>query len=388
MAQATQQAQPQAAMRPFITGTREIESHLYDQSIAVDANSHVFPTYDFATDGYVAGIYLLLTTSGGANPNSTAIAFSEDGPWDALQTVQFSDVSNRPILGPMSGWELKIAIKYGGYWAGKDPQDSTLYSASAGTTGTGNFGFCLHLPIEFVHRNAMGSLTNLSNAAVFRLDVTLAPSSTIYTTAATGSGAVLPTVRLRYQQHGWMESAGRDPFGNPASPTPPAVDSVQYWERQIYNINAGAQNFRLTPFEGMVRNVIFVLRDSSATPRAGGETNWPDPLRYRYDSVIPVDRIKAVWQRYVEENYNLTAALAANPVNGKENGLYPLAYNRDFGLGPGAEQCFGYQYVSAGTALRWDGTIGSGGTGPYTLSVLFNYVNPAGGNPLALTGGK
>ncbi len=138
----------------------------------------------------------------------------------------------------------------------------------------------------------------------------------------------------------------------------------------------------------MVRNVIFILRDSSATPRAGGEAQWPDPLRFRYDSVIPVDRLKLTWQRYVEENWSFTAALAANPTNGKENGVYPLSYARDFARGVGAEQCYGYMYVSAGTALRWDGIVGSGGTGPFILTVLFNYVNPAGGNPLALTGGK
>jgi hypothetical protein len=43
-------------------------------------------------------------------------------------------------------------------------------------------------------------------------------------------------------------------------------------------------------------------------------------------------------------------------------------------------------YVSAGTALRFDGTIN--GSGSHTLVALMNYVNPAGGNALALTGGK
>lgn len=383
MAQAPANAAP-APTRPFITGTRMIESHTYVNSITLSAASAPFPTYDFQTDGYLAGIYMLVNAPI-ASGNSAAVAFAEDGPWSALQTVQFSDVSNRPILGPMSGWDLKVAIKYGGYNYHQDPQDSQNYTAVTGTGATGgSFSFCLNLPIEFVHRNAMGSLTNLSNAAVFRLDVTLAPSTSVYSTGPTA----LQSVTLTYQQYGWMESAGRDPFGNPASPTPPAVDTVQYWERQIYNLNAGAQNFRLTPFEGLVRTVIFVLRDSSATPRAGGEANWPTPLRYRYDSVIPVDRLKPIWQQMVEEQYGFTAALAANPTNGKENGLYPISYARDFGLHVGAEQSYGYQYVSAGTALRWDGIIGSGGTGPYTLEVLFNYVNPAGGNPLALTGGK
>lgn len=382
---APQQAAP-APTRPFITGTRTIETHTYDNSVQLDASSHTYPSYDFQTDGYLSGVYIILTTTGAANSTTpTAIAFAEDGPWSALQTVQFSDVSNRPILGPMSGWELKTAIKYGSYSANNDPQASQNYTASAGTGGTGAFSYTLRLPIEFVHRNAMGSLTNLSNAAVFRMDLTLAPSTSVYSTPAAGSGAVLPIVRIQLQQFGWMESSGRDPFGNPASPTPPAVDTVQYWERQIYNLNAGAQNFRLTPFEGLVRNVIFVLRGSAGT-RAAGETDWPDPLRYRYDSVIPVDRIKSVWQSMVEEQYGYTAALAANSSGGRDNGVFPISYARDFGNGPGAEQCYGYQYVSAGTALRWDGVIG--GSGAHTLTVLFNYVNPAGGNPLALTGGK
>lgn len=368
-------------MRPFIVGTREIETHTYDNSVQIDASSHTYPSYDFTTDGYLAGVYIIVSAPI-ASGNAATVAFAEDGPWSALQTIQFSDVSNRPILGPMSGWEVKEAIKYGGYYYQSDPTNSVNYSAVTGSGGTGGtFKFILHLPIEFVHRNAMGSLTNLSNAAVFRLDMTLAPSTSIYTTPPTA----LPIMRVQLQQHGWMESSGRDPFGNPASPMPPAIDSVQYWERQSYNINAGAQNFRLTPFEGHVRNVIFVLRDS-ALSRAQGEADWPDPLRFRYDSVVPVDRIKAVWQQKVEENWGYTAALAANPSNGKENGVFPISYARDFGHLPGAEQCFGYLYVSAGTALRFDGIIG--GSGAHTLIVLFNYVNPAGGNPLALTGGK
>lgn len=372
------------APRPFITGSREIESHTYDKTVTMTAGGgQPFDTYDFVTDGYVSGCYINVVATVPSD-NSAAVAYTEDGPWNALLNVQFSDVSNRPIIGPMSGWELKECIKYGGYTQSADPADSQTFSAVTGTGATGgNFSFTLHLPIEFVHRNAMGSLTNLSNAAVFRLDFTLNGGTSIYSTSPTA----LPTVRIRLQQHGWMESAGRDPFGNPAAPTPPAVDTVQYWERQTYTLSAAAQNFRFTPFEGHVRNVIFVLRGgTAATARADGQTNWPDPLRLHYDATIPIDRLKNTWQRYVEELWGYTAALGSNPVNGKENGVFPLAFNRDFANKPGAEQGYGYLYVSAGTAIRFDGTIG--GSGTQTLTVLWNYVNPAGGNPLALTGGK
>lgn len=376
--QAKNNAAQQVASRPFITGSREIETHVYDETKTLTGSTQTMPVYDLVTDGYVSGLYIEVacTTAG----NAAAVAFAADGPWNALSTVQFSDVSNRPIVGPMSGWELKEAIKFGGYTYSDDPQDSVTYSAETGAGATGgSFSFILHLPIEFVHRNAMGSLTNLSNAAVFRLEMTLAASTSIYTTAPTNAGSV----RVRVQQHGWMESAGRDPFGNPASPAPPAVDSVQYWERQTYTVNPGSQNFRFTPFEGHVRNAIFILSDA-AGDRAAGEADWPDPLRLHYDATVPVDRLKSVWKRYVEEVFGYTGALGA--VGGKENGVFPLAYNRDFGAKSGSEQCFGYMYVSAGTSIRFDGTIG--GSGSHSLTVLWNYINPAGGNALALTGGK
>lgn len=378
-------AAPQMGARPFITGTREIESHTYDKTTLLAASTQTLEPYDFVTDGYVAGLYIVV--DGTAVNVDNAVAFVEDGPWNALSTVSFSDVSNRPIIGPMSGWELKECIKFGGYTFSDDAQASAGFVATTGTGVTGGtFNFILHLPIEFVHRNAMGSLTNLSNAAVFRFEMTLNSVAGLYG-AALGTAPAPDTsvsVRIRLQQHGWMESAGRDPFGNPASPAPPAVDSVQYWERQTLTMNSGAQNVRFQPFEGHVRNLILILEDSAGS-RAQGESDWPDPLRLHYDATIPVDRYRAVWRRYVEEIFGYTAAIG-NTANGKENGVYPLAYNRDFGLKAGAEQCFGYMFVSSGTAIRFDGTIG--GTGSHTLTALWNYVNPAGGNPLALTGGK
>jgi hypothetical protein len=374
--------QPATALsRPFITGSREIETHVYDNTVAMTTSTQTLTPYDLVTDGYVSGLYILINGTVSANVTNV-VAYAEDGPWNALQTVQFSDVSNRPIVGPMSGWELKEAIKFGGYTFSDDPQASVTYSAvtGAGATG-GTFGFILHLPIEFVHRNAMGSLTNLSNAAVFRLEMTLNASTNVFTQVP----SVLPSVRVRVQQHGWMESAGRDPFGNAASPAPPAVDSVQYWERQTYTINPGAQNFRFTPFEGHVRNMLLILEDG-ASSRTQGDADWPDPLRLHYDSTVPVDRMKPVWQKYVEEVFGYTGTPAANIANGRDLGVFPLAYNRDFGQKAGSEQCFGYMYVSSGTSIRFDGTIG--GSGSHTLTALINYINPAGGNALALTGGK
>lgn len=372
-------AQAPAASRPFITGSRNIETHTYDQTVAMTGSTQTLTPYDLVTDGYVSGLWILVEATVSANVTNV-VAYAANGPWNALQTVQFSDVSNRPIVGPMSGWELKECIKYGGYSFSDDPQLSQSYTAVTGSGSTGGtFSFILHLPIEFIGRNAMGALTNLSNAAVFRLEFTLNASTNVFTVVP----SVLPSVRVRVEQQGWMESAGHDPFGNSASPAPPAVDSVQYWERQTYTVNSGSQNFRFTPFEGHVRTAILILQDASAS-RSVGETDWPDPLRLHYDATVPYDRLKAIWKREIEENYGYTAAIET--AGGKENGVYPISWALDFGLKVGAEQAYGYLYVSSGTAIRFDGTIG--GSGSHTLTILWNYINPAGGNALALTGGK
>lgn len=372
-------AAPAATARPFITGSRNIESHTYDNTVAMSGSTQTLTPYDLVTDGYVSGLWILVEATVTTNATNS-VAFNANGPWNALSTIQFSDVSNRPIVGPMSGWELKECIKFGGYSFSDDPALSQTYSAVTGTGATGgSFSFMLHLPIEFISRNAMGALTNLSNAAVFRLEFTLAASTTVFTQVP----SALPSVRVRVEQQGWMESAGSDPFGNSASPAPPAVDSVQYWERQTYTVNSGAQNFRFTPFEGHVRTMLLVLTDGSAS-RAQGESDWPDPLRLHYDATVPYDRLKTVWKREVEENYGYTAAIET--AGGKENGVYPLSWATDFGLKVGAEQAYAYLYVSSGTAIRFDGNIG--GSGSHTLTVLWNYINPAGGNALALTGGK
>lgn len=380
-----------AATRPFLTGTRPQEQHIYDNTKAMTTSSQQLPQYVVPTDGFLRGFYIQVT---GTVPstNSATVAFTENAPFNVLQSISFNDVSNRPIVGPMSGWELKTIIKFGGYTHSDDAQDSVSYTAVTGSGATGgNFSFILHLPVEFVQRNALGSLTNINAASTFNIGITLAASTDVYGTAPTA----LPNVRIVIQQESWMESNGHDPYGNPAQSNPPAVDTTQFWIRQTYTLGSGATSQQLTSFDGLVRNIIFVLQDSNGS-RVQGESDFPDPLRLKYDSVIPFDRVKAIWARQIEEDFGYTGARPTTTANAaatinpggsfRDNGVYMYPFNKDFGLKPGDEQGYGYMYVSSGTRLVFDGTIG--GSGAHTLTALINYVNPAGGNALAITGGK
>lgn len=374
------------AMRPFITGTRTIDQQNYDNTTVLTTSNQKLPTYQLDTDGYVAGMYILCQATA-VNTTASTAAFQEDGPFNVFQTVQFSDTNNKPILGPMTGHDLYIITKYGGYAFSDDAKNSNVYSVTTGTGTTGgSFTFVVRVPIQLVARTALGALENKSASAVYKLDLTL--NST--TTGAGGIYSDDPTtsvsVRTRIQQFGWMDSDQSDYMKNPADPNPPALNTVQYWDKQSLVVNAGAINQRLNTFSGLVRNFIFELRDSNGS-RTAGDADFPDPFELHYDKTVPVQRLKMVWRDQITQDFAYSNGTEATATAlARDNGTYPLAYNRDYGLKPGAESSFGYLPVTSATSLVCRGTVG--GSGSHTLNVFVNYVWPANGDPKSLTGGR
>lgn len=370
------QAAAPVALRPFLCGTQDIESHTYDKTKTLTTGTQTMDTFYVSTDGFLSDLYVIVegTTAG----NSAAVAYHSDAPWNVIQSISFNDTTNKPIRGPFTGFDLKEFIKWGGFSFVDDPaQDPANYSATTGTGATGgSFSFILQIPLQFVAREALGALPNTSNQTVYSLDITLNSISQVYSTAPTNPASV----RVRVQQRGYRESAGVDIQGNRTQETPPALGAVSYMRKFSDDISAGAQNFRLSPWEGMTRNLIFILRDSAGS-RAVGETAFPDPLRLHYDNNIPFDRIKAYWKHLMVRQFGYTAAI--DTPGGRDSGVYVLPFNTDWGLKPGQEGRYDYLPVSAGTSLRFDGVIG--GSGSHKLETLVEYVNPPGGVVKALT---
>lgn len=366
------------ASRPFIVGTREVDKSIYDQTRTTTTTTQRLDTYELDTDGFTSALYILV--EGTTAANAATVTFAADGPFNALDTVQFSDTSNKAILGPMGGHDLYEIIKYGGYCFSDDAKESPIYAATTGSGATGgSFTFVLRLPIEIVHRDALGALLNKSASAVYKLDLTLAATATIYGTPPTSA----PSVRTRIQQFGWMDPNATDIRGNQVSQAPPALNTVQFWDKQTYTVNSGAINLKLNTFSGLVRNLIFEQRDENQS-RQQGDSEFPDPFTFQYETSLPVQRIRNIWRHKIGEDFGYKNAVET--AGGRDYGVYPLPYNKDFGLKPGAESRFGYLPVSSATSLMAKGTIG--GSGANSLNVFVNYVVPANGDPRALTGGR
>lgn len=369
-------AQPVQRLRPFVAGTRRVDKSTYDETKSTTASTQDLKTYECDPNGFLGGLYLLV--EGTTAANAANVTFAADGPFNVIDTIQFNDVNNKPLLGPLGGHDLYVVNKYGGYAFIDDAKLSPTYSAVTGSGATGgSFAFCLRLPVEIVHRDGLGSLVNKSASATYDVTIRLAATATVYGTPPTAA----PSVRTRIEQFGWMDPNDVDMKGNPVAQNPPASQTTQLWSKQTYAVNAGAFNFRLNGIDSMVRNFLFQLRDS-VNSRQQGDSDWPDPFQMVYETSQPISRIRAIWRHMIAESFGYTAAVET--AGGRDYGCYPEWYNQDFSAKPGYETRLGYLPVSSATNIGVSGSIG--GSGAHTLVVLVNKIVPAGGDPMALTG--
>jgi hypothetical protein len=399
--------------RPFRVGVQEVDDIPYDQTITTTTSTVDAPTYELPSTGFLNSVWLLVTGTVASNTNTT-VNFANEGPYSAIDTIQFLDTNNQPIVGPFPGWFLKVINKWGGYAFQDDPQASNQFVVFTGASGTytaswgdpvttatsgtsnplgvapavgnaGSFQMALRIPLELVPRDALGSLPNKSASTPFKIKIRLAATATPYATAPNGT----LSVRLRMVPESYWQPATADAQGNQLQQQPPAVDTTQYWQLSDYLGNAGTFNQQLTSSTGFpLRNLLFVLEDSNNS-RFQGEADWPDPVNLQLEANILRQRPKLLWNEIMCRAYGYTAAIgtaaattgAPEAVKAKEAGLYVVPFNHDFSHKPGWETRRGYLPTTDGMRLQYRGTIG--GSGSHTLFVLTNFVAPGAGSTLA-----
>lgn len=371
-AQPTKASKQPVMRRPFVTGTRRVDRATYDQTRTQTTGTQVLNTYEADPNGFLGGFYVLVECTTAAN--AAAVAFQPNAPFSAIQSITFSDTNNKPLVGPMSGWDLYIATKYGGYAHQDDAKASAVFFATTGAGATGgSFRFLLRVPVEIVKRDALGALPNKNASATFDVSITLAASTDVYTVSPTSLGSI----RTRIQQFGWMDTNATDFMGNPVQQNPIAVQTTAYIQKQTYTLSAGAFSQRLQGIDSLLRGLTFMW--DAAGVRSTGEVDAPDPFTLQYEQSQPINRLKAVWRHMLTEMYGYTGGQGAatsitEAANTQDNGVFHEPYNLDWNLKPGGESRFGYLPASAATNLTVQGTIG--GSGLHTLGVLVNKVVP------------
>lgn len=364
------------ALRPFFTGTLDLETHTQTYTNALSAAPVPLPTFYPKTNGFLADLWIRLQATGGATAGT--LQTNNDGILGYIQSITVSDTGGQPILGPMTGEEFGMFVKWGGFSFSDDPRNSETF-AEVSTVGNGNV--TLHIPIQFVKAEPLGPLPNTNSNNAYALDITQAAASAVFS----ANPGTLPSIFIAIYQDSYRQSAGKDAQGNATVLTPPGLGAVLYARRGSNTPTSGSQDFQLSQQEGSYRALHFILKDSAGS-RTQGDADWPTPCQVYFNNDVPYDRTKDYWIRRMERDYGYTKTLtaSANPVGGRDFGTFTLPFITDGGsLQAGDEDRYKYLSVSAADTLGFRGTIG--GSGVHTLITLYNFVRPPGGNIRGLT---
>jgi hypothetical protein len=369
------QAQP--AARPFRAGVQSLEDPQYTQSYQLTTSTHDLPDYTLNGDGFLRKVWVWV--QGVTAGNSATVTFAQNGPFTAIDTIQFLDTAGRAIFGPFDGYTAMIINKFGGYFNQGDPRGDVTYTATAGSGGTGgSFNFILTIPLEIASRDGLGSLVNKNTAVPYRVKIRLAASATPYGTAPTNA----PTVTVSMTQDNWWQPESTDPKGHPLAQNPPAVNTTQFWASNNYPLSAGnVPGQQLSTGLGYpFRNLLLMLVDSTGS-RANGDTDWPNPVTFTVEKNQLFQRYQQMWKSRTGKAYDFRST-TADSAYALENGVYPIWFDDDFGLQPGDELRNGYLITRGGQNMLFTGNIG--GSGSFTLFTIVNWVAAANGDPASL----
>lgn len=372
----TGKAQTPPALRPFFPGTLDLETHTQTYNNLLSAGAINLPTFYPKTNGFLADLWIRLVATGGATAGTLQTV--NDGILGYIAGITVSDTGGQPILGPMTGHEFAMFVKWGGFSFSDDPRNSETFT-EVSTVGNGNV--TLHIPIQFVKSEPLGPLPNTNSNNAYAVDITQAAYTAVFSAPPT----TLPNIFIAIYQDSYRQSAGKDAQGNATVTTPPGLGAVLYARRNTVQTSAGAQDFQLQQQEGSYRALHFIMKDSTGS-RTVGDTDWPSPVQVYFNNDVPYDRTKDYFIRRLERDYGYTKTLtaAANPVGGRDFGVFTLPWITDGGsLQAGDEDRYKYLSVSAADTLGFRGNIG--GTGVHNLTCLYNFVRPPGGNIRGLT---
>lgn len=354
---------PPAAVNPFTRGSREtVEGAFGDRSTQmVLGSSFQQSDIDVPAFGFAANILMLVQATGGVS--AAATTKFEDAPWSVLQNVTVTDVNGRPIVGPLNGYDLYLANKWGGYSADLDLALSPIFSdVVTGAAGSGNFAFLLRIPLQVANRDALGALPNMNSASTYKLSYTIGTPAQVY--GATPPSTTLPTVRVRNYLEGWSQPETTDARGVPNAQQPPAPGTTQHWSKTTVNLAPGDQRVRLTRMGNMLRTIIFTVR--TAVP-ARSLVDFPDPFRLEWDGKVVLNMSSLISRHYMRERSQL------NP----DPGVFVVDFTHDMDYKLGDEMRDQWLPTNQATRLELVGTFG-GTIG--TLQILTNDVAVVGGD--------
>lgn len=357
----TPKGQAPVPTRKFRAGVQQHVEQIQTLTFVPSTSSQAF-SFDIPAYGFLRGIYLAFDVTGGVG-SGTPAAYRGDAPFSWLQTIQFLDVNSAPIIFQLSGYDLYLYNKYGGFFTKGDPKTSPSYSQ--GGTG-GNSSFVLRIPVEIRARDAVGALANRNNAAAYKVMGSIAPLTDVF---STNPAPTLPTaLTLKAYLDAWWEPAATDLKGRPQAQEPPASQTTQFMSKQVFPTLSGTNTYKFSRVGYLVRTLILVQRDASS-PAVRDSAVFPASVTVIYEGQNLTILDRTLWQHLMAAKYGYTGAVGA--ADGIDAGVFVLTFADDFGHAPGQELSCGYLPTTTASRLELQGAASGAGS----LSVLTNDVS-------------
>lgn len=344
-----QSAEAQPLRVPFIRATSRHFESAFDTTATVTGSTQNLGPFDVPSHGFIRNIVLYVEATGGAIGDTGVV--DADFPFNILESVSITDTNGFPMVFPTSGYNLFLANLFGGYRGFNDPRDHPDYDAGAAV----NPSFVLKIPVEITPWDGFGALSNQNQSAPFRVHVSLAASTTILSTVG---DATLPSVRIRGYLEAYSPVADMDLVGNPQEKAPPGHGATQFWSVNTRNVSSGRLQIPHSRVGNLIRNLIYICRDSSGDRDA---TTEPDELTLNWDSrQVVVNLPNEVHRAQVFDTFGVA------PPTGVL--VFPFTDDQD-GSG-GYESRHMWMPTVQATRLELDATFGATGT----IEILTNDV--------------
>ena len=361
---------------PFVRASYQYREKIRADSVTLSTSQQTLTPVSITPGGFLRGVWIEVGPPTVAGALGTAVLGSPtDFPFALIATVVLEDVNGQSIVGPISGYELFMANKYGGYLPQDDPE------LNPGFTGT--FAapyFIIWVPCE-VRSDGLGSLANTDARAQYRLIVTIDSSANIL---STGTITTQPVFPVTYWVDYWAQVEAHSMTGEAQEQVPPGLGTTQFWYHEVPTVAAGAQTIKHNRVGNAIRCIIYILRNGAAAGAAqpGNQrvSNFTDPIKLRMDnrylfSESPNLRRRGIMGRlFFLTGAEGDPATIGTPVKGiLETGTLVIPFNQDVAYDPSAGDLGDWLETNEAQFLQFEGSLNATVA---TLTILTNDVAP------------
>lgn len=342
---------PPAAVVPFTSAAHEHTEPVADITVTPTASAQTLSAIDVPAFGFIRHLFFEVTGSGGTLGAGT---LSADYPHNLFQSMSLSDVNGAPIFGPYDGYAALMSNVYGGYGFNSDPRRDPSYVATI------NAVFKMRIPVEISHHDGFGALANQNSAANYKLNLTINPSTVMYSVAPTTPA----TFRIRVYLEAWTLPNDVDVVGRPQQQFPPVHGTSQFWSQNIKSVSVGNNTTPLVRVGNLIRNIVVIARTAAG---ARADNVFPDPATVNWDARVLLNDSQG-YRKFI------TWERANNLLNNtNDTGVFVFGFDHSNKNNQGDDSPVLWLPTVQSTRLEIAGTSAAAGT----LQVLTNDVAPA-----------